>query len=499
MRMLNRSRKRRQLHQVVTGFLALPLSALPFVAYGNFTAEGRLVRDQLAVAVSPPELPELTEAQRLTAEQAAPHYQGKVMALVYHGVGTHAGGSDGEGGFVVSPGRFGAHLATLRAAGMHTVTAADVARTFATGKPLPDNAVMISFDDGRNDAVMWADPLLKQAQMKATMFVISGAASDPGIYYAGWKRLRAAARSGRWDIQAHTHASHQEQKVGGGWSLPLLTSLAPGESISNYRRRIARDLEKNSTAILTHIGRRPVAFAYPFGAYGAERTNDLRIRAVLREEIANRFVVAFHQDEQDSIPLVEPSQERVSLRRLEVGNWTGPELLELIDRAVTVSHGDGDPLAVSPPVVRRLPPIPFLSELHRDPAPIPPETRFRPRPRPGAPVPVAVPAPAANAPAATVPTTATTTGPTTASGPPATTTPTTTTTGKPSPTTTTTTRPPPTTTTTRKPTVPTTTTTRPPPTTTTTRKPTAPTTTTTRPPTTTTTACIHVNGKPCHK
>ena len=94
------------------------------------------------------------------------------------------------------PARFGEHLATLRAAGMHTVTAADVARAFGAGKPLPPNAVMISFDDGRADAMMWADPLLKQAGMKATMFVISSAAADPGIYYAGWERLRAAARSG---------------------------------------------------------------------------------------------------------------------------------------------------------------------------------------------------------------------------------------------------------------------------------------------------------------
>ena len=89
---------------------------------------------------------------------------------------------------------------------MHTVTAADVARAFGAGKPLPDNAVMITFDDGRADAMMWADPLLKEAGMKATMFVISSAAADPGIYYAGWDRLRApySQSSGRFAAASRT-------------------------------------------------------------------------------------------------------------------------------------------------------------------------------------------------------------------------------------------------------------------------------------------------------
>jgi peptidoglycan/xylan/chitin deacetylase (PgdA/CDA1 family) len=453
--MVFRSRERAQL---VLGLLALPLSALPFLAYGTFTPEGRLVRDRVHVALSPPALAKLTGSQQRAAAQAAPHYEGKVMALVYHGIGSGADSdSAGDGHFTVSPERFGEHLATLRAAGMHAVTAADVARAFGAGTPLPDNAVMISFDDGRSDALMWADPLLKQAGMKATMFVISGAAAQPGIYYAGWDRLRAAARSERWDIEAHTHASHHEQAVAGGQHLPALTSLAPGESLDDYRRRVAHDLEENSAAILAHIGRRPVALAYPFGAYGAERTNDPGIRDVLREEVAHRFVLAFHQDEQESIPLVDTSQDRVSLRRLEVGNVSGMTLLGLINRAAGAGGAqapDGDSIAVSPPLVQSLPPIPFLSELRNGPVPIPAaKTAVRP--------------PAA-------PTTVTTT---TSPAEPA-----------PPPVTTATTLPATTTSTTTTTTAPTTTTTKPP--TTTTTKPPATTTTTTR-------LCVRPNGKPC--
>jgi peptidoglycan/xylan/chitin deacetylase (PgdA/CDA1 family) len=465
---MRRFRAGGQLGQLLIGMVALPLSALPFLAYSTFTPEGRLVRDRVRVALSPPRLVKLTESQQRAAAQAAPRYEGRVMALVYHGIGSGADGdSSGNGRFTVSPERFGEHLATLRAAGMHAVTAADVARAFAAGKPLPDNAVMISFDDGRSDALMWADPLLEQAGMKATMFVISGAAAKPGIYYAGWDRLRAAARSERWDIEAHTHDAHHLQTATGGEPLPALTSLAPGESLDGYRRRVEHDLEENSAAILAHIGRRPIALAYPFGAYGADRTNDPGIRDVLREEVARRFVLAFHQDEQDSIPLVDPTQERISLRRLEVENVSGMALLRLINRA----SGPGEapapgavPLAESPSVAKSLPAIPFVRELEQDPGPVLPDP-----PRRSAPSPAPKPAPATETrpPLPSVPTTVATT--TTSPAPWA-------------PVMTTTTTRPPTTSTTAKPP---TTTTKPP---------------TTRPPTTTTTQpCVRSNGKPCNK
>ncbi len=318
------------LRQVVSGLLAIPFSALPFVAYANLTPEGRLVRDRTSVALSPPSLPDLTKAEVAAAVSAAPKYRGAVMALAYHGIGS---ASDGDGGFVVSARRFGEHLATLRSAGMHAVTAAQVAAAFSGGRALPPNAVMISFDDGRTDAMMFADPLLAKAGMAATMFVITGAAEKPGVYYASWKKLEGYARSGRWDLQAHTAGLHHEEETAADGQLPALTSLLPGESLAEYRLRVRADLRKASAAIEDHVGRRPVAFAYPFGAYGAERTNHPGIRKVLAEEVGRLYRVAFHQDDQQTVPLVSGDDARLGLRRLEVGDWSGLQLLRRIKQA----------------------------------------------------------------------------------------------------------------------------------------------------------------------
>jgi peptidoglycan/xylan/chitin deacetylase (PgdA/CDA1 family) len=477
------------LRQLIVGLLALPLSLLPFLAYGMLTPEGRLVRDKVMIKLSPPRLPVLSAARQQEAANVVPDYTGRVMALVYHGIGSS---SDAEGGYVMSAARFGEHLAALKAAGMNVVTAADVAWSYAVGAPLPDRAVMISFDDGRSDAMMFADPLLEQAGMKATMFVISGAASQPGLYYAGWDRLQKAARSGRWDIEAHSDSEHHLQSVAGGDELPALTSLAMGETLAQYQARVHDDLERNSAAILAHVGQRPVAFAYPFGAYGAERTNDRGIEAIVRDEVARRFVVAFEQDDQATIPLVDTTQPRVRLRRMAVGNWSGIDLLHHIAGAVTganvataPSGGDVMQLTMPAPKVSKQPdgPSPLTGGNGEQLLALPVRATQRARPttstRRKAPparttaVPT-VSTPAAPAPPAVDPGTTSTTGPTTTT----TTGPTTTTTG------------PPTSTTTRPPT---TTTTRPPTTTTTTTRP----TTTTTGPTTTTTAPCHGNVGGC--
>lgn len=314
----------RNIRQIVIGIALLPLSVLPFLAYLTWTPEGRLVRDKALVAINPPVLPAATDAQ--IAHGDVPAYQGAVMVLAYHGLGS---ASDAEGGYVLSPERFGEHLVALRNAGMTTVTASQVANAFTGGAPLPERAVMITFDDGRADAMMFADPLLEQAGMKATMFVITGAAENPGLYYSGWDRLEKAATSGRWDLQSHTDSLHDEQKVAGR-VLPLMTSLKRGESVAGFRTRIDRDLTRADRALVQHAGAKPVALAYPFGAYGADRRNNPGVRDAVSQVVAKHQQLAFQQDDQQHMTLVTPYDDRTALRRLEVGDWTAAQLMRRI-------------------------------------------------------------------------------------------------------------------------------------------------------------------------
>jgi peptidoglycan/xylan/chitin deacetylase (PgdA/CDA1 family) len=312
------------------GLAMLPLSLIPFIVYFGGTPEGRLLWTRAKVQLFPPTLPKITPTEARRDAQFAPRYTGGVAALVYHGIGSS---TDAEGRYSLSVERFGEQLDALRAAGMHFVTARELALDYRNHRVPPANAVMLTFDDGRAEAMMLADPLLRAAHARATMFVITGRAEDHGLFYASTGALRGYAHDGAWDLESHTDAEHVMQETKGG-RLPRLTSLANGETLSAYRSRIATDLDQADRVLTRLTGARPVAFAYPFGAYGADRTNDPAIRASLKNLIAHRYALSFQQDDQPTLPLVTCADARTTLRRLDVLPWTGTQLLTRIKQMV---------------------------------------------------------------------------------------------------------------------------------------------------------------------
>jgi poly-beta-1,6-N-acetyl-D-glucosamine N-deacetylase len=314
--------------QALIGLLAIPLSTVPFLAYAKYTPQGSLLAARIHVAIAPPHLPVFTRSAVAGMRADAPRWSGRVAVLVYHGMGA----STGEQSLSMPPEIFAEQIATLKASGMNPVTAADLADARAGRGVLPENAVMISFDDGRTDAFLWADPVLEEARWKATMFVITSEAADTSLYYESWGDIAKLAGTGRWDIESHSAGLHYMQTAQGGRVLPALTSLVPGESLTAYRSRVTRDLNASAATITKEVGRSPQAIAYPFGAYGAERTDDPRLRAVLAAAVSQRFTLGFEQDEQGSVPLAGCSGNPLLIRRLEVGDWSGRELMRRLAR-----------------------------------------------------------------------------------------------------------------------------------------------------------------------
>lgn len=312
--------------QALIGLLAMPLSTLPFVAYAEFTPEGRLLAAKVHVAVAPPDLPQFDAAAAAAMQARAPRWSGLAAVLVYHGLGATM--ATAEQRWTITPERFAEQIATLKTSGMNPVTAADLAAARADGSGLPDNAVLITFDDGRTDALLWADPILEQADWEATMFVITSEAAKASLYYESWEDLATLAQTGRWDIESHSAGMHYEQDAEGGQTLPALTSLSPDESIDAYHYRVTHDIDTSNETIVDEVGTAPRAFAYPFGAYGADRENDPRLQAMLADALRERVTIAFQQDDQDTIPLAGCSGDPLLIRRLEVGDWSGTQLID---------------------------------------------------------------------------------------------------------------------------------------------------------------------------
>ncbi|HVL80768.1 MAG TPA: glycosyltransferase [Actinomycetota bacterium] len=325
--------------QAVAGLLMLPMSTLPFGAYFHGTDEGAILWAKAATSIAPPTVGGLDERETAWARHNAPTYEGPVALLVYHGVGTRPSPT------TVSPQAFVDQMSTLAAAGMNTVTAEEVALWSVGLYRLPPRAVMVSFDDGRTDALLYGDIVLSELGMRATMFAISKAADEPGIYYSSWEELAAYAASRRWDIQSHTTDLHREHSTTGGRSLPALTSVGEGETVEGYAQRVRSDLSVSIQTITERAGRPPVAFAFPFGAYGGrydDRQSGRETSRILDRAVRERFAVSFNQDDQATWRLATCADDPHRLRRLEVGEWPGRELLERIRGAADQTQQGAD-------------------------------------------------------------------------------------------------------------------------------------------------------------
>lgn len=93
---------------------------------------------------------------------------GNVPILMYHSVGP---GSDPLG---VSEAELDAHLSYLQAAGFQTLSLHELMDRQAGHGAMPDNPIVLTFDDGTEDVVTRVLPLLQKHRQKATFFVIAG-------------------------------------------------------------------------------------------------------------------------------------------------------------------------------------------------------------------------------------------------------------------------------------------------------------------------------------
>jgi peptidoglycan/xylan/chitin deacetylase (PgdA/CDA1 family) len=157
---------------------------------------------------------------------------------VYHRVG------DGSDDLTIADSRFAADLRFLADNGYLTLTVASLKQHLLAGRPLPENAIFLTFDDGYLDNYAAAFPLLKTYGMTATFFIITGRLGQPGRMTASQLMEMSAAGMG---IGSHT-VSHR----------PLAT-LAKWENVV--------EMERSKACLEDLLGKEVGAVAYPYGSY----------------------------------------------------------------------------------------------------------------------------------------------------------------------------------------------------------------------------------------
>ena len=186
-----------------------------------------------------------------------------VPVLMYHLVDAKVPKDAVGRDLTVEPAAFDAQLKYLNAHHIATITARELAEDLGRGVR-PKSSVVLTFDDGYEDAATTALPILRANHARGTFYVSSGFVGTPR--HLTWKEMRALRDAGM-EVACH-----------GTMHLDLSTLDNAGQhaEAAGCMRRFARYLG----------GPPPVTYAYPAGQYDATTLammRELGMRAAFTE------------------------------------------------------------------------------------------------------------------------------------------------------------------------------------------------------------------------
>lgn len=209
--------------------------------------------------------------KRLAAVSPEEGRAARLEILAYH----HVAGYE-QSDTVISAERLEEHLDALLSAGYSAVSAGDILDFVERGSPLPEKALLITFDDGYQSNYDYAFPALAKYGMKAVVSPI-GISMGTDRYrntdradvpYFGWEEAREMADSGIFEIGSHSFDMHLYPPAEPDPELCRegILRLA-GESEEDYIAALRRDIESFIDIYEKNMGYRPVVFAFPYGKH----------------------------------------------------------------------------------------------------------------------------------------------------------------------------------------------------------------------------------------
>ena len=125
----------------------------------------------------------------------------QVPILMYHHISLPTTQSALDQSLAVSPDMFKAHIKYLKEQGYHSVTFNQLFDALYYGAPLPKKPVILTFDDGYDDAYTNAYPILKAQGFSGMFYIITGKVGWKG--QAIWEQLREMLNNGM-QMGSHT-------------------------------------------------------------------------------------------------------------------------------------------------------------------------------------------------------------------------------------------------------------------------------------------------------
>ena len=233
----------------------------------------------------------------------------------------------------VTPRHFAEHAEILRRHA-HPIRLSQVPDALAAGR-LPRRAVVVTFDDGYADNLVWAKPVLEHQDIPATVFVISGSLEDQCEFW--WDTLeRLVLRPGHlpsrlelpggfmWELGAGScYPDGEARRLQGwrAWEPPPSGRHALFQALWAWLRSLATDEQRAAMAALQRWAGDTAA--------GRPARPSLTPAGVTALVAGGLIDVGAHTVAHPALAALAPSAQQREIRRSKV------ELEEILARAVT--------------------------------------------------------------------------------------------------------------------------------------------------------------------
>ena len=213
-------------------------------------------------------------------------------------------------------------FAALKRSGYVTITQQDIIGYYEQGKPLPEHALFLMFEDGRRDTGIFAQKLLEEYNYIGTMFSYADKFEERDSKFLTSKDMKKLEESTFWELGtngyrlAYINVFDKEQNfIGDLTAQEYVEQVAtlgrdydhylmdyrrdaydiPIESYDEMKRRIEEDYVAMNKVYTEELGKLPIAYALMHANTNQFGTND-NVSRVNEEKIYELFKMNFNRE-----------------------------------------------------------------------------------------------------------------------------------------------------------------------------------------------------------
>ncbi|MEC0094366.1 polysaccharide deacetylase family protein [Paenibacillus macquariensis] len=200
------------------------------------------------------------------------YYKDRVLVLMYHDLSPEP-----KDPGTLSVANFEKQLELMRDNNFHWISMSQYTDFILHSSPVPDNAVLLTFDDGYESFYKYAYPLLQKYQAPASSFLIVNAIDNKeytGIPKVTWEQVQQMHRNGI-EFFNHSYDSHKYAKTNSRSTRE--TAMLAGriylkdkqrkETEEEYKLRVTNDLKQANDILQQKLGIQKNVLAFPFGGF----------------------------------------------------------------------------------------------------------------------------------------------------------------------------------------------------------------------------------------